>query len=708
MEKIGKSFGIGIILPVFGIVFSVMASAASPDSIGASAQNPSSSTLAEQQGQPGKAAPAPDRGAAYYHFMLARRDQELAGVYNRSDLVEQAIAEYKQAMADDPSSLFLRTELAELYYRVSRVGEAVEEAQGVLKVDPDNVDAHRVLATLYLHNLGENQANAVAKDSLAKAVEHFEALVRLDPKDVSSYVTLGRLYRLENQPGKAEEIFKQALNADPSSHEALKYLAQLYTDQGDTADAIGALKKIPESEMDPAALALLGQAYAQAHDFDQAQSSYQAALALEPDNQEIRQRYAEALMATGKTDAARAELQKILKADPEDASAHLRLGRLDRVEGRFDEGRKELQRARTLQPDNLEASYEQVLLEEAAGNSDQAIAIAQGLVKNSEKPGGQYTAGEASNRAVFLEQLGVIYRTEEKYQQALDTFRQIVALGDGQAPRGEGLIIETLRLNHQPDQAMAEAEQALKAYPKDRSLVVLHASMLGEQGRVDEAVQQIRALNGGAPRVENDLAIAQVYLQAKRFSEAESAGQKALGEAAKLDEQENARFILGSIYEREKKFDQAEEEFKQVLAADPTNGPAANYLGYMLADRGVRLEESVKYVQRALMTEPNNGAYLDSLGWAYFKMRRFDLAEGPLERAARLITDDPTILEHLGNVHLQLGKERLAVEEWERAIKEWPKAVGSDFDATEAAALQRKLDDLKTRLAKEKSDGTQN
>ncbi|MGH9455904.1 MAG: tetratricopeptide repeat protein, partial [Terriglobia bacterium] len=241
-----------------------------------------------------------------------------------------------------------------------------------------------------------------------------------------------------------------------------------------------------------------------------------------------------------------------------------------------------------------------------------------------------------------------------------------------------------------------------------RSLVVLHASMLGEQGHVDEAVQELQALSGGKPGVEDELAIAQVYLQAKRFNDAEEAGQKALRQAARPDEQENAYFMMGSIYEREKKFDQAEETFKKVLAMDPTNGPAANYLGYMLADRGVRLEESVKYVQQALQTEPNNGAYLDSLGWAYFKMRRFDLAEGPLERAARLITDDPTILEHLGNVHLQLGKERLAVEEWERAIKEWPKAVGTDFDATEAAALQRKLDDLKTRLAKKKSDGIQN
>ena len=135
--------------------------------------------------------------------------------------------------------------------------------------------------------------------------------------------------------------------------------------------------------------------------------------------------------------------------------------------------------------------------------------------------------------------------------------------------------------------------------------------------------------------------------------------------------------MLGSIFERQKKYDLAEEQFKKVLAVDPLNASASNYLGYMLADRGVRLEESVKYIQKALELEPNNGAYLDSLGWAYYKMNRFDLAEGPLEKAAHLITDDPTVQEHLGRVYFRLGKKVEAEREWEQALKDWPTALGS-------------------------------
>jgi len=645
----------------------------------------------------------PDHTSAYYHFMLARRYQELAGVFDRSDFVDRAISEYKLAMEADPDSLFLRVNLAELYWRVSRVGDAVREAEAVLKINPDQEDAHRLLANLYLHNLGEAQPEKVAKDSLHKAIEHFEALVRLNPTDIDSYVTLGRLYRLNNESSKAEEVFRKALNADPNSKSALVYLAQLYSDQGTYDQTVELLKKIPESEMDAQTLSLLGLAYLQAGDFDNAAATYQKALAQEPENLDVRRAYAEALLRRGKTVEARSELQRVLKSDPEDGNSHLRLGQLDRQEGNFDSARKELERAKTLMPDNPEVEYQQVLLEDAVGNDDQAIEILQGLLKKSERPDGKYTAAEAHNRAAFLERLGLIYRNQEKYDRALETFHEILGLGDSEAPQGQALIIETLRLKREPQKAMQAADAAVQKYPKDRALISLRATLLAEQGRVEEAIPALQGLlNGGPSDRETYLTIAQVYSQAKRYGDAEDAVRKSLTLTPKTEDQEFARFILGSVYERQKKYDLAEEEFKKVLSVNPLNASAANYLGYLLADRGVRLEESVGYIQKALQVDPNNGAYLDSLGWAYYKMKRFDLAQPPLERAARLVSNDPTILEHLGHVYVGLGKKQQAQEEWERALKEWPTAVGSEFDAEQAAQLQKQLDELKLQSAEEK------
>jgi tetratricopeptide (TPR) repeat protein len=221
---------------------------------------------------------------------------------------------------------------------------------------------------------------------------------------------------------------------------------------------------------------------------------------------------------------------------------------------------------------------------------------------------------------------------------------------------------------------------------------------------VDEAVLQLQGMTTGSPSdADIYLSIAQIYLQAKRYPEAETTATKAISLSPKPDDQEVARFMLGSIYERQKKWDLAEEQFKKVLATDPLNAPAANYLGYMLADRGVRLEESVKYIQKALDVEPNNGAYLDSLGWAYYKMNRYDLAQDPLEKAVQKIPGDPTVQEHLGRLYFHMGKKVEAAQQWEQALKEWPKAVGGDFDADEAAKLQKDLDDLKRTMAQGKS-----
>jgi tetratricopeptide (TPR) repeat protein len=657
------------------------------------------------ESSPQAPAATPDHSRAYYHFMLARRYKELAGVYNRSDYIDRAISEYKQAMEADPESLFLRVELAELYWRVSRLGDAVREAEAVLKTDPDYPDAHRLLARIYWQMLGENAPAKGSKESLRKAIDHLEALTRLNPSDTDSWMVLGRLYKMNNQGAKAEEAFKKILNADPNSKSGLANLAELYFEQGDYDQAIDLLKKLPESDLDGSLLGLLAYAYSQTHDFDNAVSMYEKALAQDPENQELRRAYAEALMGGGKTSEARAELQRILKADPENGATYLRLAQLDRQEGRFDQARQELERAKTLLPDNPEVAYQQALLEDMVGNQDKAIQLLQGLVKQAERPEDQYTAAEANNRAVFLERLGMIYRSQEKFDQAIEAFRQVAGLGKGQAARGEQLIVDTLRQNRQLPKALEEAEAAVQKFPDERPLRILRAYLLGEIGRVEEATQQLQAfLNHTPADREIYLSIAQVYSQAKRYADAEAAIRQALALTPKPGDQEYALFMLGTIFERQKKYDLAEEQFEKVLAVNPLNASAANYLGYMLADRGIRLEESLKYIQKALQLEPNNGAYLDSLGWAYFKMSRYDLAEPPLAKAARLITNDPTIHEHLGHLYLQMGKRTLAQEEWERALKEWPHAVSSDFDADQAAKLQKQLDELKLHLAKEKSN----
>jgi tetratricopeptide (TPR) repeat protein len=647
----------------------------------------------------------PDHAGSYYHFMLARRYEELAGIYNRSDYIEHAISEYQQAIADDPDSLFLRVQLGQLYWRVDRIGDALSEAQYVLKANPNDLDAHRLLGDIYLHSLRENQTQAKQRQSLEKAIHEYEAIIRLAPNDIRSAVLLGRLYGLDNHPEKAEAIFKKILNDHPDSTSALSYLGKLYIDQEQYQQAIQLFQRIPENQRGPSTLAMLGLAYSQTGDYAQAVKNFKAALEADPENVDVRRQYADALMRSGKMDGAHNQFEQILKVNPQDGVAYLRLAQIDQSEGHYDVASKELDQAQKLLPGDLEVTYQQALLQNSLGRQDQAIKILQDLLSQTKSASGQYSSGEASNRAAFLERLGMIYRSQGKYDEAINTFRQITGLGKDQASQGEGLIVETLQLEGQPQKAMQEAEEALKKYPNNRSLILLHASLLGDQGHVNEAVQELRNLmKDHQDDTQVQLAIVQVYSQAKRYREAQNELDQVLAQPnLKPSDREFAEFLLGSVYERQKKYDLAEQQFKKVLQVDPLNSAAFNYLGYMLADRGIQLEQSVQYIKKALQLEPNNGAYLDSLGWAYYKMARYDLALAPLQKAATLLSNDPTVLEHLGHLYLKLGKEKEAAEEWELALKKWPNSSNGDFDAAQAAKLQKRLSQLEHRLAKDNS-----
>ena len=132
---------------------------------------------------------------------------------------------------------------------------------------------------------------------------------------------------------------------------------------------------------------------------------------------------------------------------------------------------------------------------------------------------------------------------------------------------------------------------------------------------------------------------------------------------------------------------------RRVLARDPQNAPALNYLGYMLAERGERLDESVIVVTQALQIEPENGSYLDSLGWAYFKAQKLDLAEEHLRRAAGQLQGNSVIQDHYGDVLFKLGR-------YDDAIGAWTRALAGDGDSIDRGDIDKKIKAAKQKLNK--------
>jgi tetratricopeptide (TPR) repeat protein len=630
--------------------------------------------------------------------------EEQVTVYGRSDLANKAIEEYHLAIDADPSSEFLTSGLAELYVKTGRIRDAVLEAQDIIKRDPNNLEAHKLLGRIYLRSLGDMPGGNGSDNVLKLAIEQYQQIVKLEPDDVDDHLLLGRLYRLDSDQQKAEDELKTAVKLDPGSEEAVTTLAMLYTDEGDTAHALQVLSAVPDAARSAKLYGALGAAYEQRKDYKDAIDAYKHAVVLDRDNLDAIRGLAENLMEDGQLDASLEQYKVIVDSNPEDAQSYVRMSEIYRRQAKFDLALESLKKADTLVPDQAEVAYNMAAVYQAQGRYDDAIKILQDLLKKTDS-----SQADRNNRAIFLERLGMIYREQENYTAAVESFRKLLALGDENARSGYQEIIDTYREAKQWPQATAVAKEAVQKMPEDRDLRMVLDAQRADMGEADSAIADMKSMLKGKPEDrEVYLRLGIVYTRVKLWSDAQEAFTKAEQLTAKNEDKAYIWFLWGDLYQRQKMFDQAEEQFRKVLAvtspSDPQSAATLNYLGYMNADRGVKLDESLNFIKQALALEPTNGAYLDSLGWAYFKLGKYDLAEESLNKAAVHMGTDPTVQEHLGDLYQKTGRLKMAAVHWERAVAEWNKMVPAEQDSEAYAKVQQKLDAAKVRLAKEESE----
>lgn len=644
-----------------------------------------------------------DRAEAYYHYALAHMYEEQITMYGRSDLANKALEEYRLAIEADPSSEFLTSALAELYVKTGRIRDAVLEAQDILKRDPNNIEAHKLLGRIYLRSLGDMAGNNNGSDNVLKlAIEQYEQIVKIEPENVDDHLLLGRLYRLNNDLQKAENELKTAVKLDPNSEEAVTTLALLYTDEGDTARALQVLSAVPDAGRSAKLYAALGATYEQRKDYKAAIDAYKHAIMLDRDNLDAIRGLAENYLNDGQIDAALDQYKVIADANPEDAQTYLRISEIYRRQGKYDEALDSLKRAQAMVPDALEVPYNIAVVYEAQGRYDDAARMLLDLLKKTEKPDSSYSQADRNNRGIFIERLGMIYRDQENYPAAVDAFRKLLPLGDENARTGYQDIIDTYREAKQWTEATDTAKEAVQKMPNDRELRMVLDAQLADTGDPDKPLADVRSLLKGKPEDRDVyLRLAIMNTRLKRWSDAEEALNKAESLSTKSEDKEYVYFLRGSTYEREKKYDESEAEFRKVLAINPQSAATLNYLGYMNADRGVELDQSLNYIKEAVSLDPTNGAYLDSLGWAYFKLGKYDLAEESLNKAALHMGSDPTVQDHLGDLYQKTGRLKLAAAHWERAVEEWNKTIGPEVDGDLFAATQKKLDAAKVAIAKE-------
>jgi tetratricopeptide (TPR) repeat protein len=176
------------------------------------------------------------------------------------------------------------------------------------------------------------------------------------------------------------------------------------------------------------------------------------------------------------------------------------------------------------------------------------------------------------------------------------------------------------------------------------------------------------AANLDPRRPEIFLYLGMAHYRATRYDRAVRAYEEGL---ALDDGHKDLHFQLGVAFEKQGRFDQAVSEFRRVITIDPKHAEAYNYVGYMFAEKGIRLDEAERLIQKALELEPENGYYIDSLGWAYYQQGRYVEAVRELRRAVELTRgkEDPVIYDHLGEAYLKAGDEPSALSAWEKSLE---------------------------------------
>jgi tetratricopeptide (TPR) repeat protein len=660
----------------------------------------------------------PNRSVAYYHLSLANIYEDEALENGNTDAARLAADEYKSALNADPNSPQLNDGLAELYFRTGHVHDAEVTARGLLKNSPNDVDAHKLLGRIYLRQLSD-ASNAVsstspAGNSLDQAIAEFEKIVTLQPKDVEDRMVLGQLYTVKHEPKKAEDEFKTAQAIEPDSEEVVLNLARLYAESGDIAHAVKVIEAVPVNDRSPKMEVALGAAYDQMKQTKNAIAAYQRAADMDPGDAHTLDALGQALLADNQLDEALKQFKLVSEADPEDTAALIHMGEIQRRQGKYEDALATIRKATKLDPTSLEAGYNEALLLDVLGRFNEAAQTYEKMVDLTSHANGAYTNEEKSNRSFFLERLGQVYHEENKTDQAIATYQKIIDMGGDSAVRGLEEQVETYGEAKMFDKATELAHKAVDANPKDLDAKLMLAGALLEQGKQDDALAMTKALldqsgftvNKG-PLDNNDkdrlvwLKIGQFYTEMRRWKDAEDAYAKATPLATKNEDKTYLFFLKGALAERQKHFEPAEQYFRQALEIDPASAMTLNYLGYMLADKGIRLPEALKLIRKAVDLDPMNGAYLDSLGWAYFKLGQYEEAEENLRQAVEREQTDPAVHDHLGELYEKTGRIRLAAAQWEISLAEYAKATPADIEPGEVAKVQRKLESARVRLAKQ-------
>ena len=297
------------------------------------------------------------------------------------------------------------------------------------------------------------------------------------------------------------------------------------------------------------------------------------------------------------------------------------------------------------------------------------VAAYIAALKNGESIDGLLTPTQEASRALTEPAYG--FFAANRARDAAEVFLRLALSLD---PRHDKAVLWIGDLLDNTERS-AEAMRLYKNIPESSHYVVsaklAEANVHFSNEEDDKAIKVLEDINAEHPSFITREALGRARLIRENYADALPIYETLVNSMSEEELKANTLplYYRGICYEREKQWSKAEADFQRVLAFEPDNADALNYLGYTWVDRGENLTEAFEMIRKAVELEPNSGAITDSLGWAHYKLGQYQEAKRQLEDAVELSPSSATIIDHLGDVYWKLGRFREAGYQWERALE---------------------------------------
>lgn len=597
-----------------------------------------------------------------HEFLLAK----LAAEEGRFDDALKHMDKVIAKTAADPVVLYER---ALILIEAGRIDRAETELRKVAQQSPEFYDANRLLGRVLLDRAGADRAK------VEEALAYLQAAYKASPDDLSTGITVSQILRSLNRLADAEKVLAAMVERAPDQR-ALTF---------NYAQVLSALDRTPEAKqylertvaIDPtygAAAMQLVDIYQQESQWAKAAATLQPLITENPMRLELQRQQAYFYLRAGDARGARDRFRALVAADPKDDRSLFYLAEALNDLEEYPEAEKYFRQLQARDPKDVDYATSLALSLAGQKKWDEAAQSFTKILGMADVP--------PNLIAVSRTQLAFIALQKANYEQAIESAKTIFVFNERPNTQAINIALEALKKQKKTEEAVALLAPLAQQFPSDPFVNARYLTALVNAGQKDKAREQAAAQAKIGTR--NVVATSEAYIQANDFPSAVSLLQSAV--AAK-PEDVDLKFQLGSVQERAGDRKASEAVFLEVLEKNPEHAPSLNYLGYMWAEGNVNLERAQEMLTRAVGQDPDNGAYVDSLGWVYFRLGQLDLAEKYLTDATRLLPNDPTVHEHLGDVFAKRG-------DMQRALKSYRTAVELDPESKDVDKLRSKIAEI--------------